>query len=217
MEQFTRDPNQWAPVAVTAIATPLLLPFDHQNSHESVDDHVFGTRTGTGDLLSLGLGLAPIAIGGGDALIEGDTRFFEVSTEAIGWTVITTSILKVAVGRRRPDSASHESFPSGHTSFAFDGATLLARRWADTHDGSPLGYLLYVPATYVGLSRLEGGRHWLSDISFGAALGIFIGNIVYDAHYGDAQHQGIFGARTHVEFGPAVFDEGVGFGVTISF
>ena len=192
-ESFTEHREQWIPVAATAVATPLLFPFDHQNTAESVHDQFFNSNTKYGDELALGLGLAPIVWGGLDAAGGGDTTFLEVSSETAFLTLADTYALKAVINRERPDGSSQDSFPSGHTSFAFAGATLFARRWQDEHDGSLLGYWLYLPASYVGISRLEGERHWLSDITFGAALGMLTAHLVHNAHYGDADTEGLFG------------------------
>jgi membrane-associated phospholipid phosphatase len=61
------------------------------------------------------------------------------------------------------------SFPSGHTSAAFATATVLHRRfgWAG-------GIPAFALATYIGISRLER-VHYLSDVTFGAAVGIASG------------------------------------------
>jgi membrane-associated phospholipid phosphatase len=61
------------------------------------------------------------------------------------------------------------SFPSGHASASFATATVLHRRF-----GWRAGVPAYALATYVGISRLEG-VHYLSDVTFGAALGIASG------------------------------------------
>jgi len=61
------------------------------------------------------------------------------------------------------------SFPSGHTSASFATATVLHRRF-----GWRGGVPVYAVATYVGVSRLER-VHYLSDVMFGAALGIASG------------------------------------------
>jgi len=108
-----------------------------------------------------------------------------------------TELLKHTVNRERPAHDSHSSFPSGHTSFAFSTATFLQRRIADLDDGlgGDLSYLLYLPATYVGINRVEANRHWPSDVAFGAFLGVFLTNVVYDAHYGGAGNKGLFGVR----------------------
>lgn len=61
------------------------------------------------------------------------------------------------------------SFPSGHTSASFATATVLHRRF-----GWRGGVPAYAVATYVGISRLER-VHYLSDVMFGAGLGIASG------------------------------------------
>ena len=86
--------------------------------------------------------------------------------------VITFGI-KVAAGRERPDGSSTTSFPSGHTSASFATATVLQRRY-----GWGVGIPAYAFASYVAGSRLNEGRHYLSDVIFGAALGIMSGRTV---------------------------------------
>ncbi|MBI4886379.1 MAG: phosphatase PAP2 family protein [Acidobacteria bacterium] len=65
------------------------------------------------------------------------------------------------------------SFPSGHTSAAFASATVLTRRW-----GWRAGVPAYTVATFVGVTRLQN-IHYLSDVTFGAALGIASGLAVH--------------------------------------
>ncbi|MBL8857404.1 MAG: phosphatase PAP2 family protein [Planctomycetes bacterium] len=215
--QFSKAPVQWVPTAVALAATPILAGVDQSLSISSVEEKVFNTKARYGDEWSMGLGLAPIAIGAAVGLTSGDSRFFEVATEATLLTAAQTQILKLAVNRQRPDRGGEDSFPSGHTSFAFGGATLLARWWAYEHEGDSLGYLLYVPAAYVGVTRLEGERHFLSDITFGAALGIFTAHMVWNAHFGDDEHPGLFGRHVDARIVPVVSEEGVGIGLSISF
>jgi len=61
------------------------------------------------------------------------------------------------------------SFPSGHTSAMFATATVIHRRW-----GWRGGLPAYLLASYVGATRLQN-VHYLSDVTFGAALGIASG------------------------------------------
>ncbi len=86
--------------------------------------------------------------------------------------VLTTS-LKTAIGRTRPDSSSQTSFPSGHTSSTFATATVLQRRY-----GWSVGIPSYAFAGYVAASRLSENKHFLSDVIFGATLGILGGRTV---------------------------------------
>ena len=83
-----------------------------------------------------------------------------------------TQGIKMATQRTRPDGTTL-SFPSGHTSSAFASATVLQR-----HFGWKAGLPAYAVATYVATSRLEDKRHYLSDVAFGAVLGIVAGRTV---------------------------------------
>jgi membrane-associated phospholipid phosphatase len=80
-----------------------------------------------------------------------------------------TQAIKFTVDRERPDGG-HYSFPSGHTSSSFATATVLQR-----HFGWRAGIPAYGLAAFVGGSRLQENRHYLTDVIFGAALGIVSG------------------------------------------
>lgn len=217
---FRSHPEQWVPTTVAAAATPLLLPFDHENTSRSEEGRFLGVSTDHGDEVALLLGLAPIAWGALDAPVGGDTSFLEVSSEAIVATLAETYAVKTLVDRGRPDGSAEDSFPSAQTSIAFAGATLLARRWQDENDGSLLGYALYVPATFVGLSSLKDERHWPSDVAFGAALGMLTANLVYDLHYGDEQSEGLFGHEGqgwYFTATPVVTPDGAAIALTLAF
>ncbi len=84
--------------------------------------------------------------------------------------------LKQVVRRDRPEGTGF-SFPSGHTATAFASATVLQRRF-----GWKAGIPAYGIATYVAASRVEMQRHYLSDVAFGAALGIVAGRTVGIGH-----------------------------------
>ena len=80
-----------------------------------------------------------------------------------------THTIKVSTQRSRPNGEPF-SFPSGHTSSSFAAATVLQR-----HFGWKVGVPAYAVATYVGASRIQQNRHYVSDVAFGAALGIVVG------------------------------------------
>jgi membrane-associated phospholipid phosphatase len=88
----------------------------------------------------------------------------------------TTQGIKLAVGRTRPDGTSH-SFPSGHTSTMFATATVVQR-----HFGWKAGIPAYAAAAYVAAGRIQTKRHYLSDVAFGAALGVVAGRTVTIGH-----------------------------------
>ena len=90
--------------------------------------------------------------------------------------VVTQSLtlgVKLLVGRERPDGSNNASFPSGHASGTFATATVLQR-----HYGWKVGVPAYTVAGYVAASRMNEGKHYLSDVVFGAAVGILAGRTV---------------------------------------
>ena len=84
-----------------------------------------------------------------------------------------TQVLKFGVGRTRPDASNQFSFPSGHASGSFATATVLQRRY-----GWKVGLPAYGVASYIAASRLNENKHFLSDVIFGAAVGILAGRTV---------------------------------------
>ena len=89
---------------------------------------------------------------------------------------ITTKSLKKIIGSRRPNGGG-QAFPSGHTSQAFTGATLFFHHYKDENVWlASSGYLL---ASATGAFRVLNNRHWVSDVFFGAGLGILVGNLTY--------------------------------------
>ncbi|MCB0805341.1 MAG: phosphatase PAP2 family protein [Bacteroidales bacterium] len=71
-----------------------------------------------------------------------------------------------------PLTTNFTSFPSGHTSVSFAMATVLALGYKDKPWVGITGYSV---AALVGISRINDGKHWASDVVAGAALGSFIG------------------------------------------
>ena len=112
-----------------------------------------------------------------------------------------TQAIKFSVGRTRPDGTSL-SFPSGHTSSAFATAAVLQR-----HLGWKAGIPAYGVAAYVGASRIQMKRHYLSDVAFGAAIGIMAGRTVTigrgDARFAVAPAAAPGGAGVNFTWAPA--------------
>ena len=85
---------------------------------------------------------------------------------------VVTRALKL-IPRARPFQEEAKppngSFPSGHTSASFATATVIQQQW-----GWKAGLPAYALASYVGLARLHR-NHYLSDVAFGAGLGIAAG------------------------------------------
>jgi membrane-associated phospholipid phosphatase len=126
-----------------------------------------GTYLGDGRTM-LGVSLLLMAYGGDKNRETGRllTSTF-ISTGVIVWG------MKEIIGRKRPlDDASNPAFPSGHTAYAFAGATLLGNRYPK------LRIPLYIGAGLVGFTRIYLGRHYASDVIAGAAVGTLTGALV---------------------------------------
>ena len=105
----------------------------------------------------------------------GSSRITAVGADLLRAQIVAqtvTTAIKYAVRRYRPDGTRY-SFPSGHSSVTFASATVLQR-----HLGWRVGALGYGAATYVAVSRIQEERHFLSDVAFGAAIGIVAGRAV---------------------------------------
>ena len=81
-------------------------------------------------------------------------------------TFATTHILKRTVRERRPNKSNNLSFPSGHTSASFQGATFIHKRY-----GIKYAIPAYIGASFVGYSRVYGDEHYTHDVLAGAIIG----------------------------------------------
>ncbi len=121
----------------------------------------------------LQLGLSAAAYGIGRAI--GRPRMAQVGADLFRAELLAQGVtmgMKEAIRRRRPEGSGF-AFPSGHTTVSFASATVLQR-----HFGWRAGLPAYALASYVALSRVQMQRHHLSDVAFGAALGIALGRTV---------------------------------------
>ena len=97
-----------------------------------------------------------------------------------------TSGLKRLTDRERPDGVGDDSFPSGHSSQAFV-QTELACLNINGMRGLSEGWKIALKTSFRAMAwgtawaRVEGGRHYPSDVLFGAALGNFVAIFVHNA------------------------------------
>ena len=93
------------------------------------------------------------------------------------FSIGTALLLKELVNNTRPNGGSH-SFPSGHTAHAFTGATVFYLSMREEHP--ILAYAGFIPASLTGAYRMIKDKHWVSDVLFGAGLGILSATLVYE-------------------------------------
>ncbi len=122
-----------------------------------------------GDGLPLGVGAAGLLMSG---RVFGSERMSTAGGDmarSLLWSGAIVWSLKLAINAKRPDGGRH-SFPSGHIASAFSVAPVIAQQW-----GPKAGACAFVLATGTALGRMEDRRHHLSDVLFGAAIGLAVG------------------------------------------
>ena len=130
--------------------------------------------------------------------ITGLPNFSAASARVAGATLgagVLCQGLKLAVGRARPDAGLADpddfrpfgrldaSFPSGHTTVAFAAASAIdaesEARWVP--------WVVYPVAAAVGWARVQQDKHWLSDVTAGAALGFWTGRKIDQVERGQVR------------------------------
>jgi len=191
--------NDWLKFGVVTAATLAVMPFDqgitnstqgHQRYYNSAP--IEGGRI-YGEWYSI-IGVAGAV--GVYGIMGNDTTAKKMSIELLQaglYSELITTVLKVAIGRARPETFNdpfvyspfnltyaYHSMPSGHTTSAFALSTVLSRHAHTTL----LKILAYTPAAFTMFSRIYQDQHWLSDEVLAAAIGYFVANWVVDLHEG---------------------------------
>ena len=191
-----KDPQVWVPLAGAAVFQ--VGDWDHEVSEWAREETpLFGSRDNARDwsdhlksASAAAYWITALAAPSGDDWFENKAKGVAVGLTARAVTSWTTTGLKHAVGRVRPDGSDDMSFPSGHSSAAAVNATLASRNLRAfamsprTRRVLDAGLLSLSLGT--GWARVEAGKHYPSDVLFGMALGNYLGAFVNDAFMGDA-------------------------------
>ncbi|MEO8681622.1 MAG: phosphatase PAP2 family protein [Vicinamibacterales bacterium] len=155
----------------------------------TIDDYVtdhFADDHGTEEAFEPGEVLGGVAVQAGSAVAVYalGRAFHQPAAAALGADLVRAQILtqaitqaiKFTVDRTRPDGTAR-SFPSGHASTSFATVTVLQRYF-----GWKVGVPGYGLAAYVAASRIQSRKHYLSDVVFGATIGIVVGRVATVGH-----------------------------------
>jgi membrane-associated phospholipid phosphatase len=177
VSQYTTT-YQPKPVTVKSFIAPAVLittgalassgEFD-QKVKEKRDEHFSNFHTSIDNYLQY----VPIVAGYG-MLINNKQHSFWLYTEKVVLTEVMLNAMvqpiKHITKKPRPDTGEPNSFPSGHTTQAFAGATVFSDEFAQHNTW--LAVSAYTSATAVGVLRVLNDRHWISDVVAGAGFGI---------------------------------------------
>ncbi len=148
-------------------------------------------------------------------------RFITSTGMSAATTAAIAHSLKYSVREMRPDGTENTSFPSGHTSMAFMAATVMHKELGARSPWYSIG--AYTIATATGFTRLLNNRHWISDIVFGAGVGItsvnlgyFITDLIFKERGIDARYTG-FDKRTDLTENPSFASIGMEIGAATPF
>ena len=111
--------------------------------------------------------LSPLAVW---AIMSKSNMNKDYVSNAFVANILSTYAIKSLSQRQRPDGSNNYSFPSGHTSNSFLAAELI-----NQIEGMPSSIPFYLLSINTALSRINDKKHFLSDVVFGAAIGISIG------------------------------------------
>jgi membrane-associated phospholipid phosphatase len=166
-------------------------------------DHPAQTWADVGDAMGTAGVDAALTVGFfGAGRIAHPGRFRDFSDDMSQAFVIDTAYtfaLKELTRRWRPDRSNRESFPSGHASFAFAGASVVGHYY-----GAAGGIPAYAVAAFIAGSRLPANKHYLSDVVAGSVLGFTVGRTVAHGHArrGESGHGPSRTVRLGPDFGP---------------
>jgi len=189
-----KSPGTWVPAAAAALMT--VDDWDQKISRWAVEETpVFGSGRSARDAsdnlrTATHLAMMATALAPSGEEYTWEWRFQRLGVEEAGALINSnfTDILKEATERKRPDASNYASFPSSHSSRAFNYATFASRNLdtMDLGDAARRGFRIgfFTLAAGTAWARVEGEKHYPSDVLAGAALGHFMGLLLHDAFLG---------------------------------
>ena len=143
----------------------------HASSSDNIDK--------AGDILSFAIP----AVAYGSTYYMDDKEGREQFYYSFATNVAATYALKSVISKERPDGSDDDSYPSGHTSRAFQGASFIHKRY-----GLKYSVPAYIGAGFVAYSRIEADEHDAADVLAGAALGMASSMYLTKSYQDDQLH-----------------------------
>jgi membrane-associated phospholipid phosphatase len=159
--------NQWLLLGGIVGAGIAYKKDDAFNNYAQTNGLMPNQMAKIGDLWGIG---GELLLWGVLATSENKNEKLRYASTAFVANGLLTYGLKFGVDRNRPNGKNKRSFPSGHTSNSFLTATIAQEIY-----GSKIGIPAYILASVTGLSRIHDNEHYLSDVIFGAVLGMAVG------------------------------------------
>ena len=181
---FSVSALKWDALAVGA--TGVLIANDESVLHQvPASWHNTSINISNAGVYGLGAAAGGIFITGLVTHNEHATSTGIRSAEASVDSVILYAALKAVLARQRPYTGAGEgkffsgnwtsgSFPSGHATFAWTLASVMAHEYPNW----PMRLLMYGAATAVSTTRVTGGVHFPADVVSGSVIGFGVGTYV---------------------------------------
>jgi hypothetical protein len=166
---FSKETAYWYAGGFAAAG---LVHFGDEEVAEALADPPTATQTALegGDKYGNVTYQVPLAVGWWvTGHLMGSPRAADAGRDLVRAQISATSwayALKYAVDRTRPNG-DPRSFPSGHSTATFATAMVLQE-----HYGWKVGVPFFAAATYTAISRLTINKHWVSDVTMGAFVGM---------------------------------------------
>ena len=129
------------------------------------------------DSKSLWVSISLPVLSGVYAISQNDNEGLKELAYASMFSIHLSTLLKNTVRRTRPDGGDSLSFPSGHSTAAFTGASFMHHRY-----GLAWGIPAYAIATSIAYERIHSKKHYWTDVLAGSALG-WVSGFLFTARY----------------------------------
>ena len=145
-------------------------------------------------------------------------NYKQMATNIAVSSLITGSLIyigKNGFGSLRPDESARTSYPSGHSTLAFNLATLQFLEYHNSNFWFASSGYLFAAAT--AILRVGNNRHWSGDILTGAGLGIGIAILVnYWSPFSKFNSEKVSHKKLSVTGYPMIDQNAYGVGVLIN-